>query len=167
MHFLHQRSYRGWHAGGKANDSYIGFEICEYGLTDPAYFSAVYKEAVQLCAYRCKQFGLTEKDIICHSEGNKLGIASNHADVMHWFPKHGKNMDTFRADVKTALSKEEDEDMTQDTFNKLMDAWQDQIDPLYKTIDDVPSYWKDDATEKFRLVCVVLSPALTIPERSL
>ena len=137
--------YRGWHAGGKANDSYIGFEICEDGLSDPAYFSAVYKEAVELCAYLCKQFGLTEKEIICHSEGHKLGIASNHADVMHWFPKHGKNMDTFRADVKAALSEEEDENMTQDTFNKFMDVWQDQNDPLYKTLEDVPSYWKDDA----------------------
>jgi N-acetylmuramoyl-L-alanine amidase len=24
---------------------------------------------------------------------------------MQWFPKHGKNMDTFRTDVKTALKK--------------------------------------------------------------
>ena len=138
-------NYRGWHAGGTANDSYIGFEICEDGLSDPAYFSAVYTEAVELCAYLCRQFGLTEQNIICHSEGYKLGIASNHADVMHWFPKHGKSMDTFRADVKTALSEEEDENMTQDTFNKFMDVWQDQNDPLYKTLEDVPSYWKDDA----------------------
>ena len=25
---------------------------------------------------------------------------------MHWFPKHGKNMDTFRADVKAQLKKD-------------------------------------------------------------
>ena len=138
-------NYRGWHAGGKANDSYVGFEICEDGLTDPAYFYAVYTEAVELCVYLCKQYGLTEKNIICHSEGHKLGIASNHADVMHWFPKHGKSMDTFRADVKADLFKQEDENMTQDTFNKLMSTWQDQNDPLYKTLEDVPSYWNDDA----------------------
>jgi len=95
---------RGWHAGGSANDSYIGFEICEDDLTDPAYFSAVYKEAVELCVYLCRQFGLTEKDIVCHSEGYKLGIASNHADVMHWFPRYGKSMDTLRADVKAGLA---------------------------------------------------------------
>ena len=138
-------NYRGWHAGGKANDSYLGFEICEDGLTDPAYFSAVYKEAVELCAHLCKEYGLSEQNIVCHSEGYKLGIASNHADVMHWFPKHGKSMDTFRAAVKAALSEEEDEDMTQDSFNKLMSAWQEQNDPLYKTLEDVPSYWKVDA----------------------
>ncbi len=97
-------NHRGWHAGGSANDTHIGFEICEDGLADTSYFSAVYKEAVELCIYLCKQYGLTEKDIICHCEGNKLGIASNHGDVMHWFPKHGKSMDTFRADVKAGLA---------------------------------------------------------------
>ena len=97
-------NHRGWHAGGAANDTHIGFEICEDGLTDISYFNAVYKEAVELCVYLCKQYGLTEKEIICHSEGNKLGIASNHGDVMHWFPKHGKSMDTLRADVRSGLA---------------------------------------------------------------
>jgi len=97
-------NHRGWHAGGAANDTHIGFEICEDGLTDASYFNAVYKEAVELCVYLCKQYGLTEKDIICHSEGHKLGVASNHGDVMHWFPRHGKSMDTFRADVKSGLT---------------------------------------------------------------
>lgn len=95
--------HRGWHAGGSANDTHIGFEICEDGLSDKTYFNKVYKEAVELCAYLCKQYGLTEQNIICHSEGYKKGIASNHGDVMHWFPKHGKSMDTFRADVKALL----------------------------------------------------------------
>ena len=72
-----------------------------HGASD--YFNKVYNEAVELCVYLCKKFNLTEKDIICHSEGHKIGIASNHADVMHWFPKFGKSMDTFRADVKAKL----------------------------------------------------------------
>lgn len=97
-------NYRGWHAGGSANNTHIGFEICEDGLTDSVYFNKVYQEAVDLCVYLCKLYGLTEKDIICHSEGSKKGVASNHADVMHWFPKHGKSMDTFRAAVKAALN---------------------------------------------------------------
>ena len=97
-------NHRGWHAGGAANDTHIGFEICEDGLTDASYFNVVYKEAVELCVYLCKQYGLTEKDIICHSEGHKLGVASNHGDVMHWFPRHGKSMETFRADAKSGLA---------------------------------------------------------------
>lgn len=97
-------NHRGWHAGGKANDTHIGFEICEDGLSDSTYFNKVYREAVELCVFLCREFGLTEKDIICHSEGYKQGIASNHGDVLHWFPKHGKSMDTFRADAKSGLS---------------------------------------------------------------
>lgn len=100
-------NHRGWHAGGDANNTHIGFEICEDGLTDASYFSAVYKEAVELCVHLCKLYELSEKDILCHSEGYKQGIASNHADVMHWFPKHGKTMDTFRVDVKKLLNEED------------------------------------------------------------
>lgn len=98
----------GWHSGQGANGNanfmgYIGFEICEDDLTDRSYFEKVYREAVELCVYLCQLYGLTEKDIICHSEGYMRGIASNHADVMHWFPKFGKSMDTFREDVRKQL----------------------------------------------------------------
>ena len=105
-------NHRGWHAGGSANNTHIGFEICEDGLTDYAYFKKVYREAVELCAYLCKEYGLTEQNIICHSEGYKQGVASNHGDVMHWFPKHGKSMDTFRAEVKALLAADAKEDTT-------------------------------------------------------
>jgi len=98
--------HRGWHGGGSSNNTHIGFEICEDGLTDATYFKKVYQEAIDLCVYLCKQYGLTEKNIICHCEGYKQGIASNHGDVMHWWPKHGKNMDTFRAAVKAELEKD-------------------------------------------------------------
>lgn len=99
-------NHRGWHCGGAGNNTHIGFEICEDGLTDSKYFAKVYKEAVELCAYLCKMYGLSVDTIICHSEGHKKGIATNHGDVMHWFPKHGKSMDTFRSDVKALLNKD-------------------------------------------------------------
>lgn len=38
-----------------------------------------------------------------HSEGHRLGIASNHANVGHWFKRRGKSMDMFRADVVDGL----------------------------------------------------------------
>ena len=102
---------RGWHAGdgtsGKsANDTHISFEICEDALTDATYFAQVYTEAVELTAMLCKEYGLdplADGVVICHSEGYKRGIASNHGDVMHWFPRHNKSMDTFRSDVAKAL----------------------------------------------------------------
>lgn len=98
-------NHRGWHAGGDANNTHIGFEICQDGLTDKTYFNKVYKEAVELCAYLCKQYKLTKKNIIGHYEGYQKKIASNHGDPRHWFSKHGKSMDTFRADVKKELAK--------------------------------------------------------------
>lgn len=97
-------NYRGWHGGGSSNDTHIGFEICEDGLDDPVYFKEVYSQAVELCAFLSKEYNLDVSTIICHSEGFKKGIASNHADVMHWFPKHGKSMDILRADVKERLN---------------------------------------------------------------
>lgn len=101
-------NHRGWHCGKSGNNTHISFEICEDGLTNKTYFNKVYTEAVELCAYLCKQYKLDPlKDgvVICHSEGYKRGVASNHGDVMHWFPKHGKDMDDFRADVNKAMGK--------------------------------------------------------------
>lgn len=100
--------WRGWHCGsgpkGSGNDSYISFEICEDGLADASYFHEVYREAVELCIYLCGLYGFTEENIICHSEGHERGIASNHEDVMHWFPRHGESMDSFRAAVREQLA---------------------------------------------------------------
>lgn len=115
---------RGWHGGGSSNNTHIGFEICEDDLTDRDYFNKVYQEAVELCVYLCKLYNLTEKDIICHSEGYKKGIASNHSDVMHWFPKHGKTMDDFRGDV-----------------GKLLKGGGEKV--VYNKLDDVPSWAKE------------------------
>ena len=99
-------THRGWHAGGAANNTHIGFEICEDGLDDPVYFQKIYEESVQLTAMLCRQFKLdplAEGVVICHAEGHQLGIASQHVDVLHWFPKRGKSMDDFRQDVAARL----------------------------------------------------------------
>lgn len=116
---------RAWHAArgskGSANDTHISFEICEDGLEDASYFQAVYRQAVELTAYLCMEFGLdplADGVVLCHSEGYDRGIASNHADVMHWFPKFGKTMDTFRADVARMM--EDEVDMTKDEVKQLI-----------------------------------------------
>lgn len=136
-------NWRGWHAGksatGKvsANNTHISFEICEpaghtynggtmvgYDVERNAeYFAAVYKNAVELTAMLCQKYDLdplADGVVICHSEGYQRGIASNHADVMHWFPKHGKSMDTFRADVAAQMKGETE--MTQEKFDEMFAA---------------------------------------------
>lgn len=121
----------GWHSGsgkkGSANFmGYIGFEICEDDLFDEIYFHNVYQEAVELCAYLCKKYKLDPlKDgvIICHSEGFKRGIASNHGDVMHWFPKFGKSMASFRKDVAALVKQADKPDSTPDSWAKEAVNW--------------------------------------------
>ena len=142
--------HRGWHGGGDSNNTHIGFEICEDGLTNADYFKAVYKEAVELTAMLCKMYSLDPmKDgvVICHSEGYKRGIASNHGDVMHWFPKHGKNMDTFRADVKAQLATlsegvQKEESVAVATYKLVVDV------PVYTTAADAKDHANAKSTYK-------------------
>ena len=87
----------------KREGSYLLYNINE----NQAYFEDIYRKAVYTCAYVLKQMGQKNIDnysVCSHSEGYKLKIASNHADVGHFFGPHGKTMDDFRADVKTYLT---------------------------------------------------------------
>lgn len=110
--------YRPWGCGsgskGSCNTGWIQFEICEDGLTDKTYFNKVYKEACEITAYLCKLYnidpngsvtvnGVKVPTILCHADSHKLGMGSNHGDINHWFPKHGKSMATARADVAALL----------------------------------------------------------------
>ena len=134
--------HRGWHAGrgrkGSANDTHIGFEICEDGLDDPEYFAAVYRTAVELTAMLCKIYGLDPccgGTVIDHSEGHRMGVASNHGDVKHWFSRFGKTMDDFRREV----AEEMENDMTQERFNEMMEVW------LAGLAEQPPSQWSEEA----------------------
>jgi peptidoglycan hydrolase-like protein with peptidoglycan-binding domain len=46
--------------------------------------------------------------ITCHVEAGKLGLASNHADVLHWFKRYNKTMDDVRNDVVKLLGTKEE-----------------------------------------------------------
>lgn len=125
---------KGWHSGSgakavSANSTHIGFEICEDGLSDPYYFRAIYQEAVELAATLCRQFQLdplADGVVICHAEGYKRGIASNHGDVLHWFPRHGKTMDDFRAGVARAM-KGEDEAVVYEQWKEYMERYRKEL----------------------------------------
>ena len=93
------------------------------------------ENAVELFARLCIYHNLDPlgKDvIICHAEGYKLGLASNHADVFHLFNQLNMNytMDNFRQDIynkvqelKFGVNNEEDEDMDAKTFEKLFNEF--------------------------------------------
>ena len=115
---------RGWHAGGAANDTHIGIEMCEPstirytggaswvetsdGVNTRNTMKTTYNAAVELFAYLCKQFNLNPlKDgvIISHHEGDVRGVASSHADPEHiWNKIGGFSMNQFRKDVAAKMN---------------------------------------------------------------
>lgn len=150
-------NYRPWGCGsgskGSCNTGWIQFEICEDNLSDPNYFAKVYKEACELTAYLCKTYninpngfvnvnGVTVPTILCHQDSYQLGLGSNHADVYHWFKKYGKDMATVRKDVAALMQskviEEDDEDMTQEKFNEMMNVYLNQLAAQ-------PVTWEQDA----------------------
>lgn len=113
--------YRGWHAGGAANNTHIGVEMCEpdcIRYTSGSKFTVsdltkaqemvkrTYESAVALFVNLCKFYKLNPlTDIISHSEGYKKGIATNHGDPEHLWKgvKLPYTMDGFRADVQNKM----------------------------------------------------------------
>ena len=129
-------NHRGWHAGtgtsGKsANDTHISFEICEDGLSDRVYFQQAYRTAAELTAMLCREYGLdplADGVVICHQDGYRRGIASNHGDIYNWFPRFGFDMNDFRAEVVRIMNGESEEE--------------DEM-VYYKELADVPEYYRD------------------------
>lgn len=117
-------NHRGWHAGGGANNTHIGVEMCEpacikytggssFTCSDKATAKAcverTYNSAVQLFASLCKTYNLNplaDGVIISHKEGCARGIASNHGDPEHLWKGLGLSytMNTFRSDVSSVLN---------------------------------------------------------------
>ena len=116
-------NHRGWHGGGKCNDTHIGVEMCEPSnikytngtkitCTDKVKARAVvqrtYDTAVVLFAHLCVKYSLDPMtDIISHKEGGTKGIASKHSDPEHLWKQLGMGytMNTFRKAVKATMKK--------------------------------------------------------------
>lgn len=112
------------------------FECCEANLSDEQYFNDIYKEACELTAYFCKLYnlnpfgtinynGIQVPVILDHTTSHSLGLGSNHGDIQHWFKRFGKTFDDVRQNVYDLLNPKEgeDEEMTQEQFNIMMDNW--------------------------------------------
>lgn len=108
----------GWHVGGKANRSHIGFEICEpsgfyyynniisgYNVSaQQPYFDRIWKNATTYCAYLCNEYDISVDNIISHKEANSLGLGTAHGDPDHWFILHRKTMNDFRNSVNALMN---------------------------------------------------------------
>lgn len=160
-------NFRGWHAGGTANNTHIGVEMTEpdqirytgganFTVTDLAaarqQAEGCYRTAVELFAMLCQELSLSPDSIISHAEGGKQGIASGHAD-----PKHlwrglglGYTMDSFRKAVAAKLNETNDEQEENEAMNK------EQIistlgDSYIRTFDELPEWAKPELREMLDL----------------
>lgn len=86
------------------NPAYLQFEILEDNLKSKSYFNKVMKEAQELCARWCTEFGIPVIKIVSHAEAHSKGYGSNHADCDHWLSKFGKDMDWFRSEVSNIIN---------------------------------------------------------------
>lgn len=149
-------AHRGWHCGkganGSANNTHIGFEMCEPSYiqyTGGANFictnnqkavefvEKTTRNAVGIFAKLCKYHNLNPlKDgvIISHGEGATRGIASSHVDPTHLWRGLGMDwtMDKFRQEVYKKMHgkntiEEEDENMTIDKFKELWTEFRKEL----------------------------------------
>lgn len=140
--------YKPWGCGsgsrGSLNNGWIQFEICEDNLKDEKYFNKVYKEACEFVAYLCKLYkldpngttsynGIKVPVITCHNDAFKLGVASGHSDVNHWFPKFGKSVATLRKDVANLLSDKKESPKKEVAYPSIL--------PSVKDTDEVIWNW--------------------------
>lgn len=132
---------RGWHAGGAANNTHIGVEMCEPACirytrgatficsdltTARAVARRTYQSAVELFAMLCEKYSLdplADGVIISHKEGSYRSIASPHADPEHLWSQLGMpyTMDTFRKAVKSKMDE--------------------------KKLDNIPAAWAKEGVE--------------------
>ena len=116
-----------WADAGYGNRNLITIEVSEsdfmkyqpnsanYSVTNDAAFKADvsrgYETAVQLVADICRRYKWDPMAklpsglflVSSHDEGRRAGLSSGHVDPTHLWPKIGKSMDTFRADVVKAI----------------------------------------------------------------
>ena len=125
-------NHRAWHAGGYANNTHIGVEMCEpdcIRYTGGASFTCsnpikaremvqrAYNSAVELFAFLCKEYNLDpvkEGVIISHKEGCAMGWASNHGDPEHLWSQLGLpyTMNSFREAVRDCMTEDSEEGVT-------------------------------------------------------
>lgn len=159
-------NFRGWHAGGKANNTHIGVEMTEpdcikyisgasFTCSDKAkareQVMGTYNTAVELFASLCKQYNLDplgDGVIISHKEGRSWGIASNHGDPEHLWNGLGTGytMDTFRVAVKAAMSSNTSTDEKQ--MYRVRKTWADAKSQIgaYRSLENAKAACKEGYT---------------------
>lgn len=146
-------------AKGSWNNSRIQWEICEpsghtyaggtmigYDVAkNQGYFERMWKMVVAWNVYVAAKLGYTADMVNDHAESHLAGMGSGHADVGHWWPKHGKSMNALRAEVKTILegTEQEEIEMTKEEIRAMIDESikKEHEKGSYTTLADIPKWY--------------------------
>lgn len=112
-----------WEVCEPAGHTYAGGTMIGYGVEKNAgYFERMWKMLVAWNVYCVVKLGYPVSGISDHAESYRAGYGSNHSDMGHWLPKHGKSVSALRAEVQAILDNEEGED-NMDSFEKFKENW--------------------------------------------
>lgn len=117
-----------WEICEPAGHTYAGGTMIGYDVAkNQGYFDRMWKMVVAWNVYVVKKFGYPVSEISDHAESYCAGYGSNHGDVGHWWPKHGKSMDALRQEVQAILSGSEDDDMDVARFKELFSEMRSEL----------------------------------------
>lgn len=132
-----------WEVCEPAGHTYAGGTMINYNVEKNArYFERMWKMLVAWNVYVAVKCGYGADAIADHSEAHKAGYGSNHSDMSHWLPKHGKSMDALRKEVRQILNGEGEEEVTLDEFKRLYKEM------MGEAKGDNPSPWAKESCEK-------------------
>lgn len=94
-----------WEVCEPSGHTYAGGTMIAYDAAKNAdYFRRMWTLLVKWNVYCAVKIGYTADTINDHAESCRAGYGSNHADMGHWLPKHGKSMAALRAEVADILA---------------------------------------------------------------
>ena len=112
-----------WEVCEPAGHTYAGGTMIGYDVEKNAgYFERMWKMLVAWNVYCAVKLGYPVSGISDHAESYRAGYGSNHSDLGHWLPKHGKSMSALRAEVQAILDNENKEECTVD-FEQFKEYW--------------------------------------------
>lgn len=112
-----------WEVCEPAGHTYAGGTMIGYDVEKNAgYFERMWKMLVAWNVYCVVKLGYPVSGISDHAESYRAGYGSNHSDMGHWLPKHGKSMSALRAEVQAILDNENKEE-TEMSFEQFKEFW--------------------------------------------
>lgn len=92
-----------WHVGYVPNRKFLGVEMAEPAVHDPAFFNETYNRTVWLVADTLKRYGWNINQVYSHHMISNM-YGGDHMDPDAYLSEYGKTFDQMRADIQAALN---------------------------------------------------------------